>query len=244
MLDLLLECILDVLILNKSETSSRLHVKGLFYLLTKRKFATKSPLFAQTKMPTAAQYEQYQSLRMTAGFLFVIMWIQYLCVYHFDATISSEYRDRLRLKVVAVWIWNIFDFCSRKYLMKTSAPDIAIHHVLMIVILPLVWYHGLALNLCLFCTLFHESIIIYFAAYRLHQFYRKPMSWTMHWVGSIITFIRLCITLNAAYHHIRNTITIYDLEWILGAILILSNLLFHQSFPMFFRVRKKLSRIR
>ena len=163
---------------------------------------------------------------MAVGFLFVIMWLHYLIVYHFDATTSTEHRGRLQFKAFVVWIWNVFDFCARSYLMKTSATDITAHHLMMIVILPFTWYQGLILKESIFCTLFHESIVIYFAAYRLHQFYEKAVPLAMHWVGSMITFTRLCVTFHAAYHHLTDCQIYQDFEWILASTLILGNLIF------------------
>lgn len=152
-------------------------------------------------MATAEQYIQYQTLRLAMGIFFGVMWIHYVLVYFGDVTLFEDNLGRMQLKVLFIWGWNLFDIFARLYLMKTMAWDIMIHDIFMVLILPFIVQFQLILFVALFGILFDELILIYFALFRMYQFYRRSIIplW-LHWIGTAITFLRLCITFYCMYY--------------------------------------------
>ena len=177
-------------------------------------------------MPTAEQYTQYQTLRLAVGGLFVGMWIHFLIVYLNDDEALGLFVNRLWFKIFIVWLWNLFEFSVRSYLIKTRSTDIQIHHVLMLTTLPIVWFFDCILDLCLFLSLFHKSILIYLSLFRLYQHYKKDIPAFMHWLGSVITFLRLCISFYGIYYYFEHYAFNLSAECLLAMILITKNILF------------------
>ena len=165
-------------------------------------------------MATAEQYIQYQTLRLAVGIFFGAMWIHYMLVYFMDIQSFKSNLERMQFKIFLIWCWSLLDLCARLYLMKTIAWDIMVYNVLMVLILPFVGYFKLIMDIYLFCLLFDELILIYFSLFRMYQFYKKSIIplW-LHWIGTIITFIRLHITFYAMYYFYLNY---YDAERLLS----------------------------
>ena len=174
-------------------------------------------------MATAEQYIQYQTLRLAIGLFFGVMWIHYIFTCFGDIVSFEANLDRMQLKLLFIWFWNLFDIFARLYLMKTMAWDIMIHNILIVLILPFIVQFQLIVHIALFGLLFDELILIYFAFFRMYQFYKKSLIplW-LHWMGTFVTFIRLCITFYCIYYfHLKFPAKdgYYEVEFIIAMVL-------------------------
>merc|ERR1712232_862463 len=93
------------------------------------------------------------------------------------------------------------EFSIRFYLIKSPAMDIKMHNARMLLLLPIIWFTNSILDICLMITLFHESIVIYLSLFRMYQFYKKQIPAWMHWLGTALTFMRLCVSFYSPYYY-------------------------------------------